>query len=611
MALNNTQPIGFNGICGLLTLPVTDTWKDTGVVLCRPWSRDEVSCRKFYRVLADSFAARGYPVIRFDYPGQVDSLDMAENDGIDRWVEAANESASALKKHSGCERIVFFGLGLGTVIAQMAAQTRPDIAGLILAAPVTSGRRYLRELGLHAKMAFEAELLPLDLLDTDKVSLLGNVLPDKFVKDLAEVKLDKSPLPRKVPVLLFARDGVSSDRTLADHIQSEGLEISVHPFSGYDDLVGNILQSRPDWDLISTATDWLTNTLSSGNSEMPANQADLGPGRLETGQFREEALFVGAHEKHLYCIVTSPIEAAKTAPVFIFGNTGGYDHHAGRGREWVTAARKLAQLGVISVRFDGVNTGDSYPDLPEGQEALYSETQIEDFLDLIDYFEGRYQGPVTLIGRCSSAYSAFHAAARDPRVRQLVLINQLKFMWDPDVPVDLKYMGHRSTADYTKRLTSAHTFKRLFRGELNFATAGRGVAKMLRQRAAEKLAAVFPQLTKFGRLKAEALKKFEVLRERDVKVHFFCSVGDESVDQLKAHFGPDLKGFAAFPNISLTTVDNADHNLMPDHARAEMFSFLEKIAHLSDTAGQPPAATGDEPSSKVLRSTSRHAVSAV
>lgn len=578
MPFSYTFPTAYEGTAALVTFPDGARHKTTGILLCRPWGRDEVSSRKFYKILADTFARHGFPVLRFDYPGTVDSLDLPEGTGLDAWIAAARTGADTLKQCSGCEKIVVFGLGFGAIIAENLASERNDVSGMILAAPVTNGRRYIREIGIHARMIFETEMLPLSLLDTGKVSIVGNVMPDAVARDLEKVKLGETPYSRSLPVLVFAREGTGADTGHAEALREKSHQVTVRPFVGYDALVGNILQARPDMSLIEEAVCWIEKNLKDGLHETESSGTSVPLAVLQTAGFRQTALFVETDEKKLYCVVTSPVNPDGNAPVFIFGNTGGYDHQGGRTRDLVETSRRLALKGVISVRFAGTNTGDSYPDLPLNQETLYTDLATQDFLDLIDHFSARFPGPVTLVGRCSSAYSAFHAAARDERVRQLILINQLKFVWDPDVPIDLNHMGHRSTEQYKKRLTSSRTFKRLLCGEINLKKAATGLLKLVRLRASARLAAVFPKLTKFGRLKAAALEKFDVLNQRQVPVHFFCSVGDESVSLLRSHFGPDFQLFARYPNITYQSVDNADHNFLPDHSRQELAAFMVSVA---------------------------------
>mgnify|MGYP000256505960 CR=1 FL=1 len=43
-------------------------------------------------------------------------------------------------------------------------------------------------------------------------------------------------------------------------------------------------------------------------------------------------------------------------------------------------------------------------------------------------------------------------------------------------------------------------------------------------------------------------------------------------------FGQDLRGLKAFPNMSVRTIDNADHNLTPEPAQKALEEFLRHLA---------------------------------
>ncbi|WP_299809890.1 alpha/beta hydrolase [uncultured Roseibium sp.] len=585
MSETDTCPVAYEGLSALVSYPVGRVRCETGVLLCRPWGRDEVCCRKFYRTLADVLAASGYPTLRFDYSGTVDSLDPDADEGLEDWVRGAEKSADVLKDISGCERIVVFGLGLGAVVSHELAGRRHDLSGAIIAAPIVNGRRYIREINLLAKMLYETEHIPLNLLDTRKTSVLGNVMPGKVAEDVSRKKLDDPATLTQIPLLFFSRGKNKSDCSYAKDLKARSRHVTVKEFHEFEDLTAEVLTSKVPFDLIESCLGWMRETQPARKSFPAPVNADKYPPVLTADNFTETAAFVETRKKKLLTVTTRPVSCSPDAPVFIFGNTGGYDHHGGLARDSVTAARALAEAGAISIRFDGSNTGDSYPDLPAGEETLYSETSIQDFKNIVDFAAARFEGPITLVGRCSSAYSAFHLAARDQRVRQLILVNQLKYIWDPKVPVNLKYMGHRSTEEYKKRLLDPQIFKRLFKGQINIRAASLGIARLLKQRTAEKITPFFPRMTSLGRMRLEALDMFETLRDRNIPVHIFCTLGDESINLLKVHFGPKFEAFSQFRNISYSTIGDSDHCLMPDHARHALTDLLLKAAHsLQSTA---------------------------
>lgn len=582
-------PFFHDGIAQILACPAGEA-RDTGVLLCRPWGHDEVCSRKFYKILADAIAEAGFPTLRFDYPGTVDSIDPDADHGLDTWMDAADKSADLLRK-LGCKRIVVFGLAFGTVIAHHLVRTRKDLSGAIFAAPLASGRRFIRETKLSEKLLYETEQIPLTRMDADQTSILGNVMPPRVATDLSKFKLDCPDNLNELPVLCFARENIKGDQDFASLLSSQCSNATVSDFPEFADLTVEVLTSKVPYKMVGTVVDWMRETQEATSSAaVKIDLANLKPTAV-SDTYRETASYLDVADKRLMIVATEPPAGTDVGAVFIFGNTGGYDHHGGLARNSVHAARTLAEHGVASIRFDSVNTGDSYPDLPVGQEVLYTPVSIEDFQHMVDFASEKWSGPITLVGRCSSAYAAFHTAADDSRVRQLVLVNQLKFIWDKDVPNELKNMMYRSGGEYKKRLSDPKIIKRLLKGDIDIPAASKGVARLAVRKATEKTSQYLPQLTKFGRMKLEALDMFQTLLTRNVPIHFLCSLGDGSIEELEAHFGSDLNGLSGLTNVTYTTIEHADHRLTPDHARAAFIETLVSAAEASSEFSAGPRDT--------------------
>ena len=588
----DTCPIVYNGVSAIVSYPNQSRRRNTGVLLCRSWAHAELCSRKFYKVMADRVAEAGFPTLRFDYPGTVDSCDPAPDNGLESWVTAADGGADVLKD-LGCNTIVVFGFCFGAVVAHALIQRRNDVSGAIFAAPVVNGRRFIREINIREKVLFETERIPLERLDTSRTSLLGNVMPEQLVKDVSAVRLDAVQALADTPVLSFNRDNTKSDQDFSEKLKSVSGQVTVCDFHEYTDLTEDVLTSKVPKDLVDTAVTWLENTQANAQDQESFIDPKRYPPTLVTDSFVETTEYVEFSGKRLLTIVTKPVDCDKQIPVYLLGNTGGYDHRGGLGRESVEAARKLALAGVASVRFDDENTGDSYPDLPEGQEILYSDASIQNLERIIDFACRKFEGPLTLVGRCSSAYAAFHAAARDERVNQLVLVNQLKFIWDKDIPNELKNMMTRSAGEYKKRLADPQIVRRILRGDVNLVAAALGVSRVVQKRLSEKTADYIPRLSKFGRLRLEALDLFKTLNDRNVPVHFLCSIGDGSIEELKAHFGPDLRRMSAYPNITYTTVKDADHRLMPVHGRNAFIDLLVQTSEMRPGISRPNSHPGN------------------
>lgn len=145
-----------------------------------------------------------------------------------------------------------------------------------------------------------------------------------------------------------------------------------------------------------------------------------------------------------------PAEPRSSDPAVIILNAG-IIHRVGPSRVSVELARALAKEGFRTLRFDLSGIGDS-PIAEDGSdlsEAVLND--IEDAIDLISGVRGD-DGGVVLFGICSGADNALCVAARDERVRGLVLV-------DPTV--------HPTTGFRLRRMLARATNPRTWRNVLS------------------------------------------------------------------------------------------------------------------------------------------------
>lgn len=569
-------PIAFGGCAGHVTLPEANASGRTGIVLCRSWGFDELCTRKFLRCLADALAAEGFPALRFDYPGTVDSLDRADGEDLASWTNAAMMACDTLKATADCRQVVLFGLGLGALIADRVSRQRQDVAGLILAAPIASGRRLLRETSLRAKVILEGLGLPADALPGSDISIGGLLLARGVAADLQSASIETTPRQRPFPCLIAARTAVPTDSELAERFGTCGHRVTVLPFDGYEKLMEDPTASAVPQDLIGQMANWCSATFQHErtgeiDSPSPLPQRSInGDGFTEEGiVFRPEAPLLG-----VLCRPDFDGSMGRGGKVAVFLNSG-YDHHGGWARCWVNTARELARLGIPSLRFDLSNIGDSPARAGDPGQVLYTEGPIRDVSDALDYLNTACPGSYVLIGRCSGAYSAFHAGHRDARVTALALINQLRLIWDPEESlVDVTRMGPRSVGEYKRRLTDPKTFKRLIDGEISIRGVLRGLSIHLASRLSHALAPVFPNMSKYGRFRADCHRIFRELDRRQVAMAFLCSDRDESLEQLALYFGKDRLGLRKFQHVRVDILPDADHNITPLPAQRRMQQWL-------------------------------------
>ena len=164
---------------------------------------------------------------------------------------------------------------------------------------------------------------------------------------------------------------------------------------------------------------------------------------------RERALRFGT-DKGLVGIVTEPRASREGAPAVLFLNSG-LVHRIGASRMHVHMARRLAQAGVTSLRFDFAGIGDSEPrkDSVTFEEGAVQE--VREAMDLLATTRGFER--FVLAGLCSGADMSFYTAQIDPRVLGI-------FQIDPFVYRTRRFLVGR----YAPKLLNATSWKNLVSG---------------------------------------------------------------------------------------------------------------------------------------------------
>lgn len=548
---------------------------DTGYVMCGAWGFAELCSRKFLRILADELAAAGFPVLRIDYPGTCNMLDPEPDSGLDGWVQTAVDAAKRLQEVSGCRRVLFFGLNIGSTIALMASQALGNVEGVILADPVFSGRRYIRELQLHAQMTDEGLGIALSGKKSD-TGFSGFKMTEKLQADLKSVNVGKLELTSTPRCLVLMRTGDSNDMEMADQIEAKGCEVERRVFKGYAELMATPATSIISDQLIADVIAWSqTHFAPQEGSDITPARTDAGPVILDGQGFTEQPVTFGPDNRY-FGVLCRP-KGETTAPVAVFLNAA-YNHTVGWGRIWVRAARYLAERGIPSFRFDFANIGETPPTEGEPDRILYTSGQSYDLKIATDYLTDTLPNPIFLVGRCLGAWASFHYAHSDPRIRGMMLINQLTLIEKSNYNIDEALVsGARPMEEYRHRARSLSTLKRLVTGQVDVVSAGRHILSHVNDRIAHKLAPYLGNLTETGRNRRACLGIFETHAKRSVPIYIVNSENDGSLDELATYFGADFAGLRVYSNVTQTLIPNADHNLTPEDSQLSLLNLLESV----------------------------------
>ena len=98
------------------------------------------------RGAATQLARAGYPTARLTLPGTADGAGGPRDAGLPhQWVDAVGAAAAWLREHTAASRCVAFGIGLGGMLAYLAAREHKTIDDLALWAVPDRGSTLLRE----------------------------------------------------------------------------------------------------------------------------------------------------------------------------------------------------------------------------------------------------------------------------------------------------------------------------------------------------------------------------------------------------------------------------------------------------------------------------------
>jgi len=136
-------------------------------------------------------------------------------------------------------------------------------------------------------------------------------------------------------------------------------------------------------------------------------------------------------------IVCQPVANNNKTSALVILNSGRM-HRVGAGRFSVSLARKAAQSGFLSLRFDQSGIGDSVP----REVSVSDEARIlEEISAALDFIEERFNvSRFTLYGLCSGAQYSFLYSVNDDRITGLVGIDNWVY---PTAGFYLRHYGPR------------------------------------------------------------------------------------------------------------------------------------------------------------------------
>jgi pimeloyl-ACP methyl ester carboxylesterase len=275
-------------------------------------------------------------------------------------------------------------------------------------------------------------------------------------------------------------------------------------------------------------------------------------------------------DKRLFGVLSKSAQASDTAVLML---NAGSVHHIGPNRVYVNLARALAARGRHSLRFDLASIGDSVapPGVPENHP--YPPTAGRDVRAALDFLARRGYRDFILLGLCSGAHTAFHAALdfSERNIEQVILINPLTFHWEEGMNLDVS--GKALAASYYQGvLRDPSRWPALLRRKIPWAK----VAALAHAQAAALWKSYYGQAREWLLPAARSALSRDLQRLYDLKrpLHLVLAEGDPGLDLMLANArrttGKGLRSGA----IRLKVIGDADHTFSRAAPRTELIDYL-------------------------------------
>ncbi|MHA6686480.1 alpha/beta fold hydrolase [Mesorhizobium sp. A556] len=572
------RPIVFENAIGWLT----DAPGSRGVVIAGAHGFEDLCSRHFLKLLADRIAAAGCPVMQFDYPGCGNSTGDAMQPGlVEAWVKSIGDATDRLKQDTGVQDVILAGFRLGALLAPLAAARRDDVAGLMLLAPPSSGRAYVREMTALSRM-IDAPLAANGAPDTfDGLQVAGFRLPHETLDDLSVLNWQNDLAGTAASKVMIFTNG---KRPAIDGMPQNAIEFG--EFDGYNLLMCDPTANQIPMRTLERCAAWVAGNAGSTSGDSVATPS-FEPQILPGDGYHEEPVVI-AGDLPIRGVLCRPDGGQATDPL-IFLNAGGVPH-VGWARGTVEATRALAVKGIASLRIDLPGLGQS-DGPPGGRVFLYDQRTKLAVIRAVDWMERAGFSRIGLVGTCSGAFQAFHAARADKRVTRLVMINPLCFSWNSSYALELAVWKTYETSKVafgqshsTLKETSAATNKSRLRA---------GVFRLARHTIRRGLEVAKTMLLRLHPLKllhgSPVAGWMQALSNRGVQILLVTSQGDLSLEEIDRHFGPNGERLRAMRGVDRLTLEAADHTLTPHHARRVLIERLGRFCHNADPIAAPPA----------------------
>jgi alpha-beta hydrolase superfamily lysophospholipase len=584
-------PSGGNQIFAWLHRPAVRHPANLGLVLCRPFGYEGLCTHRSVRTFAETAAKLGVPSLRFDYLGCGDSADIdPDADQITTWVQDTLAAVTELRRRTGVEHVCLLGIRLGALLASLAAAQSKSIEGLVLVAPVLSGKRYLRDLRtarLAAQMGKDPQRANRGTADSEtttpgSLESSGYVMSAASIDTLSKVNISALPAPPVPHTLILDRQDLPVARSWHEALLAAGVATQYRELPGFVEMA----LVAPQYAVVPAAMTeaiggWLKDLLGKleartvqplpamppADPNAPTPELRLPPDGSDDDRPREQPVSFGS-DIPLFGIMTQPAQKEARRRGVIFINAGA-DHHMGPSRMHVSLARRWARSGYYVLRMDLAGLGDSETRVDKADDVTFPPAALDDIRDAVALLRERYEvREITLMGLCSGAYHALRAAAAALPVERVLLVNPMNYFWSEDTTLDDLQLAEvvRNPGVYLERIQSANAWRRLLSGQVN-------VWRIFQIYGYRQILALEAALRNLARalgikLRNDLGRELEDIVRRGVQVTFIFADGEPGIDLLKIQGGSSVRKLGDYCRVRI--IDNADHTFSRSGARSAM-----------------------------------------
>nr|WP_235993957.1 alpha/beta fold hydrolase [Paraburkholderia solitsugae] len=532
------------------------------------------------RELAQRLAARGIPVLRFDYRGTGDSIDREGLVCPTDWADEVLEAIDYLKRVTGIERVSLAGFRLGATVAAWAARKR-EIESIAMLAPVRSTRLFWREMNILNQTWRQTAGVDEDHEHTPPGArdIMGHRVSAAALEAIGDLDLcDEPQIPAQRILIAHSgqRDGTHA---LGAHYESNGARVESMAFENYTQVLQTAWLTELPELLLDRVADWL----SEGGEpcvRAPAVLVKASPVLVNRSAMEYPVQLGDGNVFGILCEPAMRRTAREHTPVLLIANTAA-THHVGDGRFGVELGRALAKRGFASLRIDAEGLGDSggaTRTAGPGQTIL--DAMGEDLSRAADWLVGRGYRDVVVFGICAGAYVALQATRLNRAVRGLIMINPVAFVL-PDGCTMQSAAERRpgSPRVYLRSMVRTGKWLEVIRGEARLGPALRtmwrhAVAHVQDRVAAWSGEALFPATESH-----EARKLFQRLGADGVHIRLLFSPRDHSLGELHMHFGVNGRRLKKLSRARVLMIRTMDHEVLSRIAREDVTAVCEELLY--------------------------------